>query len=344
MFKDTEQYKIIVEYDDFSSKDEAEYFTKLSKKSELLFMGQDLINTVVTCGLPSFYLSKNIIKRRSDEIRYKWNLLNTALDVDKENYLIFSDKMKYLDETERVYLMYYVGMFITKLISDKIFGYDYLVHLGIVSAYKNIVFETKKRPDLIAFHQNDNDYSVFEAKGRTQVRNAVFEYAKKQVSAVKWMNGTKLKNGVVSVVHPVSYITNHRVQCNIKDPEVIGDMNLDISKSELIWLYYEPIFALLKEEGNLGEEHYDEKKIDNENQESTVQRESVTKNYIDRLLELDNNMVINVSMSIDLYNYLNNFAKKESNNKEIDLNEIKYEFNQQKLLSVEVVQVKPSNK
>ena len=55
-------------------------------------------------------------------------------------------------------------------------------------------------------------------------------------------------------------------------------------------------------------------------------------------------MVINVSMSIDLYNYLNNFAKKESNNKEIDLNEIKYEFNQQKLLSVEVVQVKPSNK
>ena len=71
MFKDTEHYKIIVEYDDFSSKDEAEYFTKLSKKSELLFMGQDLINTVVTCGLPSFYLSKNIIERRSDEIRYK---------------------------------------------------------------------------------------------------------------------------------------------------------------------------------------------------------------------------------------------------------------------------------
>ena len=101
---------------------------------------------------------------------------------------------------------------------------------------------------------------------------------------------------------------------------------------------------MLKEDGALGEEHYDEKKIDNENQESTVQRESVTKNYIDRLLELDNNMVINVSMSIDLYNYLNNFAKKESNNKEIDLNEIKYEFNQQKLLSVEVVQVKPSNK
>ena len=343
MFKDINQYKIIVEYDDFNSKDEAEYFSKLSKKSELLFMRRDLISTVVTCGLPSFYLSKNIKKRRSDEIKYKWNLINTALDVDKENYLIFSDKMEYLDKTERAYLMYYVGMFITKLISDKIFGYDYLVHLGIVSAYKNIVFETKKRPDLIAFHQNDNDYSVFEAKGRTQVRNAVFEYAKKQVSAVKWMNGTKLKNGVVSVVHPVSYITNHRVQCNLKDPKVIGDMNLDISKSELIWLYYEPIFALLKEDGALGEEHYDEKKIDDENQESTVQRASVTKNYIDRLLELDNNTVINVSMSIDLYNYLNNFAKKESNNKDMDLNEIKYGFNQQKLLSVEVVQGRPSN-
>ena len=64
MFKDTEQYKIIVEYDDFSSKDEAEYFTKLSKKSELLFMGQDLINTVVTCGLPSFYLSKKHNKKK----------------------------------------------------------------------------------------------------------------------------------------------------------------------------------------------------------------------------------------------------------------------------------------
>lgn len=149
------KYKILIDYSNFNYQDTKTYFNGMT---ELEFTGAELYESVITCGMPIFLLTDKIRISRIEEIMYKFYLLNTALEVNSHRYLIFSKKMCYLDSTECAYLNYYIGMFITKLVSSKIFGFDYLVHLNIVKRYMSVKFNSPKRPDLIAFNKYVNIY------------------------------------------------------------------------------------------------------------------------------------------------------------------------------------------
>lgn len=308
----SKEYKILIENSDFSDKDQLKYFGIIT--TELKFRGYELYDAVITCGMPSFYLLKQTIKKRSYEIAYKIFLLNTILESDDKDYLIFSNKVKYLDSTEKVFLMYYIGMFITKLISKNIFKFDYLVHLGIVKQYKSISCITNKQPDFIGFNKTDNNYSIFEAKGRSRMDNRVFKYAKSQVGALKWVNGNKPLNGIVSAVYPYK----NKLKCHLKDPEIIGYKEFDISKLELIWLYYEPFFAAFKEIQNY--------------------RYDFNKNPILKIISIDKNMQVKIEMNKDLYEFFDNFEEnKEKKDSEEKLNKI---LENKKILTFDIISQK----
>lgn len=276
------KYKILIDYSDFSGNDEKKYFNGMT---ELEFTGAELYESVITCGMPYFLLTKKIFISRKEEIMYKIYLLNAALEVNSHGYLIFSNKMCYLDSTESAYLNYYIGMFITKLVSSKIFGFDYLVHLNIAKRYMRVKFNSLKRPDLIAFNKLGNVYSIFEAKGRTRLDNRALINAKKQVQAIKWINGSRASNGIVSaVVHDV----NNKVKCYLKDPEIEGGEILPISKSRLIWLYYEPIYLLFKEEENI-EEHDGRKYV---------------------VIRIQDNESLTISMNVKLYSLFSEYEER----------------------------------
>jgi hypothetical protein len=278
------KYKILIDYSDFSGNDEKKYFNGMT---ELEFTGKELYESVITCGMPYFLLTKKIFISRKEEIMYKIYLLNAALEVNSHGYLIFSNKMCYLDSTECAYLNYYIGMFITKLVSSKIFRFDYLVHLNIVKRYMGVKFNSLKRPDLIAFKKNVKIYSIFEAKGRTRLDNRALINAKKQVQAIKCVNGLKPLNGIVSaVVHDV----NNKVKCYLRDPEPEGSEILNIPRFGLIWLYYEPIYLLFKEE----EKEKNIEKYDG---------------YINVPIRIQDNESLTISMSIELYSLFRKYEK-----------------------------------
>lgn len=245
MLSAREKYKILIDYSDFNNQDTKTYFNGMT---ELEFTGAELYESVITCGMPYFLLTNKIFISRLEEIMYKFYLLNTALEVNSHRYLICSKKMCYLDSTECAYVNYYIGMFITKLVSSKIFGFNYLVHLNIVKGYMSVKFNSPKRPDLIAFNKDVNIYSIFEAKGRSRFDKRTLIKAKKQVQAIKCVNGSKPSNGIVSVV---AHNAESEVKCYLRDPEPKGSETLNIPKSLLIWLYYEPIYLLFKEEKNI---------------------------------------------------------------------------------------------
>lgn len=278
------KYKILIDYSDFSDDDEKEYFNGMTK---LEFTGAELYESVITCGMPYFLLTKKIFISRIEEIMYKIYLLNAALEVNSNGYLIFSNKMRYLDSTECAYLNYYIGMFITKLVSSKIFRFDYLVHLNIVKRYMGVKFNSLKRPDLIAFNKSVNVYSIFEAKGRTRLDNRALINAKKQVQAIKWVNGSIPLNGIVSaVVHDV----NNKVKCYLRDPEPEGSEILNIPRFGLIWLYYEPIYLLFKEE----------------EKEKNIEEYS---GYINVPIRIQDNESLTISMNVKLYSLFRKYEK-----------------------------------
>lgn len=280
-FKDTASYKILIEYSDFNNDDESNFFNGMT---ELIFTGEDLGESVITCGMPAFYIGSKYIDREQ-EILYKFFLLNTALEANDAGYLVFSNKIDYLDSTERGFLNYYVGMFITKLVSKKIFKFDYLVHLSIAKRYMSIMFRSRKQPDLIAFNPSDNCYSIFEAKGRSRLDNRILESAKEQVQAISWVRGSKPSNAIVSAVHPF----NDVVKCHLKDPKTKEKNNFDISKMRLIWLYYEPIYLLFKK-SNARNKVYD----------------NLTKEmHYD--IQIGEKTILTITMSLELYKFFSKY-------------------------------------
>ncbi|MBS6525865.1 MAG: hypothetical protein KH322_07615 [Peptoniphilaceae bacterium] len=306
----TRDYRINIKASDFSSKDEIRYFKKdcmhdITKKCKrknkkvcmrnnekdyiLTFTKNELYNAVITCGMPFFYLTKNALVARSNDILYKIFAINTALDVDDEGFLFCSDKMEYLDKTERGLLMYYVGMFITKLVSDKIFCFDYLVHLSIASRYKSIKYNSNKEPDFVAFNIANNNCSIFEAKGLSKMDKRTLRNGKAQARVIKWFQGTKPLNHIVSLSHPIGS-KDKRLLCRLKDPIGNEKYDLDISKLELIWLYYEPIFSILQE------------------------KKGKHRNALATTLTVSQNESIEISMDPELYEILETF---EANNRSL---------------------------
>lgn len=285
------KYKILIDYSDFNIQDTIRYFNGMT---ELEFTGAELYESVITCGMPYSLLTEEILISRIEEIMYKFYLLNTALEVNSRRYLIFSKKMRYLDSTECAYINYYIGMFITKLVSSKIFGFDYLVHLNIVKKYMGVKFNSLKRPDLIAFKKNVNIYSIFEAKGRTRLDNRALINAKKQVQAIKLINGLKPLNGIVSaVVHDVNNKVKcykNRVKCYLRDPEPEGSEILNIPRFGLIWLYYEPIYLLFKEE----------------EKEKNIEEYA---GYINVPIRIQDNETLTISMNTKLYCLLREYEE-----------------------------------
>lgn len=148
----------------------------------------------------------------------------------------------------KCFISYYIGMFITKLISREIFNYDYLVHYGIVRNYKSIRKDkgyNNGEPDLIAFCRNKDKYSVFEAKGRQYVKNKMLISAKNQIKVIKTISGLRPNLGVVSVTHPIK--EGCRLKCSLYDPEINNEEKVKVTKEELLYLYYYPIYELIRE-------------------------------------------------------------------------------------------------
>ena len=247
LFDGKSDYKIKVDYKYFAPELEQLFFFRAGAKlTEIVFSPVDLFYDIVTCGIPEFWINGNCHKKRSDEIRYKVYLMRAALEVDENGYIIVSNNIKYLDSSERNFIAYYIGMFMTKLVSREIFGYDYLVHLGIVSTYKKVI-RGSKEPDLVGFKKHSDEYILFEAKGRKAVKSQMVNDAKTQLQSVKYISGSKITTGVVCVAHPIR--EGSRVVCSMYDPVPEGEGAIDVSKWEMLYLYYLPAYELIKEKG-----------------------------------------------------------------------------------------------
>ncbi len=247
IFDKIEKYKVLIDYYDFDVVNEKKYFKRGGKKiTEIAFQSDEFLIDIITCGMPQFHLRRNIFLKRLDELKYKMYLIRASLEIDKEGYIVVSDNIKYLDSSEKAFVSYYTGMYITKLISREIFDYDYLVHYGIVKNYKSIDRDKddKREPDLIAFCRKKDEYSIFEAKGRQYVQKKMISHAKNQIKSIHGISGLKPDLGVVSVAHPIK--EGSRIKCSMYDPKLEKQETI-VTKDELLYLYYLPIYELITE-------------------------------------------------------------------------------------------------
>ncbi len=211
---------------------------------------EEFIKSVITCGMPMYYLTPNITSSRKNEISYKLYALLTLIEFDSvSGYIRLRKEIKYLDASEKATLTYYLGMVLTRFISYREFGQNYLVHLNILEknncvTYKNQV--KKLRPDLIGYNISSQKFSVFEAKGRLRKKLATIEKALEQVQSINYIAGSKPSYAVAQM----SYFKNDELYVVAVDPVDEGDKEIkfkDGCMKEYFKLYYKPIIKLFDE-------------------------------------------------------------------------------------------------
>lgn len=213
---------------------------------------EDFIKAIITCGMPMYYLTPTITRSRLNEINYKMYALFTLIEFDSTSkYIKLRKEIKYLDASEKATLSYYLGMVLTKYISYKEYGQDYLVHLNIMEKNNTIKFyniDKKLCPDLIGYCIKNGKFSVFEAKGRIRKTTAAIEKALEQVQNINYIAGSKPVYGVAQM----SYFNNGELYVVAIDPVDEGEKEIELLKNGLnqyISLYYKPVIELF-DEGN----------------------------------------------------------------------------------------------
>lgn len=146
-----------------------------SKKriKDLEFTGLELIEAIVSAGMPDIYLTKTEKKNRREEIYFKTKLFETYVVSSTEGVLSFdTSKKKYLDSTEIGAINYWIGMVLITVLGMKKYNYDFMVHLSMVESFSSKICLKKrsflsstgiitfKSPDLLAINSSKNELSM----------------------------------------------------------------------------------------------------------------------------------------------------------------------------------------
>lgn len=176
------------------------------------------------------------------EANFRLSMIYAYLKQNYSGNLIQSPVYATSDPSEKSAISYFHGLVFTKLLSEKLFGLTYLMHIDVYRRRYGLKFHGENRPDLIGFDLNGG-WFVLEAKGRSgPYSKSTMEKAKKQVRSLRKINGKdpKLKAAVQSF-----YNSNDALQLRIMDPPEFDEGAVDIDINQSLIEYYRMIIELI---------------------------------------------------------------------------------------------------
>lgn len=222
----------------------------------LTFTGAELIEAIVSAGMPDVYLTEDEKGNRKEEIEFKIKLFETYVVSSPGGELSFdASRKKYLDSTEVGAINYWVGMVLVTVLGQKKYGYEFMVHLSMIKLFSSQKIFMKKRtyfstsgnmtfksPDLLAINCSKNTYGVFESKGYSNYSKSAMERGYTQAKSIGKINGKPPKNRLVAMV----LISSKKISIIEKDPEGENcEINIDLN---FLYLYhFLPIVELIME-------------------------------------------------------------------------------------------------
>ena len=223
----------------------------------LSFTGVELMDAIVSAGMPDIYLNKANKRNRKEEIYFKIKLFETYVALLPNGELLFDPARKvYLDSTEIGAINYWIGMILITVLGKKKYGYEYMVHLSMVlklssqppiEKYQFLSANGKttyKSPDLIAMNNLGGYYGVFESKGCSEYKKETMEKGFVQAKSIEKINTESPKNSLV-----VMTVTGKdKIEIIEKDPEG-EEGRIKVNLSFLQMCHYLQIVELIVELG-----------------------------------------------------------------------------------------------
>jgi len=156
-----------------------------------------------------------------------------------------------LDPSEKAMITSLLGIVVTKLLAEKIFGAPYLLFLDVHFHLSRRAGTSKVRPDFIALAPKGTSWEYFsmEAKGRARFSKASLKKGIDQAKSLGKVDGKKVK------AHAVCYTTlpKGEIMARFHDPEPDDDSlhSATVIQAEAIPRYYKSLQSLLDIRGDL---------------------------------------------------------------------------------------------
>lgn len=222
-----------------------------NKNTELEFSNKELLHAVITCGMPVQRITAAFCSKKRLELIYKLFLVETALDTEGDR-LKKAKRIAYLDSSEKSVMSYYMGMFLTKLISKRMYDTDYLTHLNLIEKMDGDgfidFFNSEWRPDMIGLQNAGNAWSVWEAKGGSNRREQALKKGSQQAAAIESINGVLPAPAAVCMTY-----YDHGFLCGVvREPEKEEAKKREKVRFEeeaFFRAYYKPVCELFTEQG-----------------------------------------------------------------------------------------------
>ena len=237
-----DNYKIALEVTGCNGMEWPFYTSKIVECNNL-----ELLHSILTCGMPSQFLSPWRHEKRTQEFISKISMVETNLSAS-DGYLIKSPETEYLDASEKSVNAYYLGLIFTKLFSMKEFNIDYFLHTSLFEqVYGKDAFscDERKKPSFIGYNKSDNEWSVWESAGRRDHAPKALDDAYNQVLAIRAVNGLKPNYAMACMTY---FDTKHgELQGILRNATNGSKSDIRFDKEQFLNLYYRHICEIFDE-------------------------------------------------------------------------------------------------
>lgn len=207
----------------------------------------ELLHAILTCGMPSQFLSGWHHEKRSQEFISKISMFETNLTAS-DGYLIKSPETEFLDASEKSVNAYYLGLIFTKLFSMKEFDTDYFLHSSLFEqVYGPSAFTCngRKKPAFIGYKKSSDAWSIWESTGRRDQAPKALDDAYNQVLAIKSVNGKAPSYAMACMTY---FDTKHgELQGILRNAEAGKKADILFDKEQFFTLYYRHICEIFDE-------------------------------------------------------------------------------------------------
>jgi len=234
---------MLLKLDYFPESFNPSFGSRLTQSNMLRFSLARLLWSAITVGRASWNKVVQSGMYSAFEIVYRASLLLANLEVSKTGKLAQSDAYRNLDPSEKSAVSYFIGLTSAKLLAQKLFSVNWLMHLDVYSRLLNPqIMNGRSRPDLVGIDKLGR-WLAFEAKGRTHGAGSSTKVtAKGQVNQLVSINGTPLYLGVGLVSY---FNSGDKLEIYLKDPPVEKGLSLQLDRGRLLLDYYRLFIDLI---------------------------------------------------------------------------------------------------
>ena len=235
-------YKIALEVTGCNGMEWPFYTSKIVECNNL-----ELLHAILTCGMPSQFLSPWHHEKRTQEFISKISMVETNLTAS-DGYLIKSPETEFLDASEKSVNAYYLGLIFTKLFSMKEFDVDYFLHSSLfeqVYGENAFLCNGRKKPSFIGYNISSDNWSVWESTGKRDHAPKALDDAFNQVLAIHTVNEQTPNYAMACMTY---FDTKHgELQGVLRNAANGKKANITFDKEQFFHLYYRHICEIFDE-------------------------------------------------------------------------------------------------